>query len=89
MRELNLDELEMAVGGAKIRLLQELPGKGRAGDVLEVSDGYANNYLIPKGLAEIATPESLAAEKSKDLAAEFASFIKVLCTKELPPLHPL
>ena len=40
----------------KIVLLEDIPGTGRAGEIKEVSKGYANNYLLPRGLASIATP---------------------------------
>ena len=43
----------------KIILTQEVAGVGSAGDVAEVKDGYARNYLIPKGLGATVTPESL------------------------------
>jgi large subunit ribosomal protein L9 len=36
-------------------LLQDIPGKGRAGEMKEVSKGYAKNFLLPRGLALIAT----------------------------------
>jgi len=36
---------------------QDVPNKARAGEVRRVPDGYARNYLLPQGLAEIATPE--------------------------------
>lgn len=36
---------------AKIILTHEVPGLGANGDVVEVKDGYARNYLIPKGFA--------------------------------------
>ncbi len=39
----------------KIVLTQDVPNLGRAGDVKEVADGYARNYLIPRGLAVPAT----------------------------------
>lgn len=39
----------------KIILTGDVKGLGSRGDVLEVKDGYANNYLIPKGLAVRAT----------------------------------
>ena len=38
---------------------QDVPNKARAGEVRRVPDGYARNYLLPQGLAEIATPEVL------------------------------
>jgi large subunit ribosomal protein L9 len=40
----------------KVVLLQDIPGKGRAGEIREVSKGYAKNFLLPRGLASIATP---------------------------------
>jgi large subunit ribosomal protein L9 len=39
----------------KIVLLENVPGKGRAGEIREVSKGYAKNFLLPRGLALIAT----------------------------------
>ena len=38
---------------------QDVPNKARAGEVRKVPDGYARNFLLPQGLAEIATPEVL------------------------------
>ncbi len=38
---------------------QDVPNKARAGEVRRVPDGYARNYLLPQGLAEVATPEVL------------------------------
>jgi len=40
----------------KVVLLEDVPGKGRAGELKEVSKGYAKNFLLPRGLALIATP---------------------------------
>jgi large subunit ribosomal protein L9 len=39
----------------KIILTQEIRQLGSPGDVVEVADGYARNYLIPRGLAQRAT----------------------------------
>lgn len=39
----------------KIILLQDVKGQGKKGDLLEVNEGYARNFLIKKGLAEAAT----------------------------------
>jgi large subunit ribosomal protein L9 len=43
----------------KVVLTQEVRALGGPGDVLEVADGYARNYLIPRGLARIATKGTL------------------------------
>ena len=43
----------------KCLFLKDVPSVARAGEVREVSDGYARNYLIPKGLAVAATPAVL------------------------------
>ena len=39
----------------KVILLKDVKGSGKTGAVVEVSDGFARNFLIPKGLAK-ATP---------------------------------
>jgi large subunit ribosomal protein L9 len=43
----------------KVLLLQDVYKLGRAGDVKRVADGYGRNYLIPHGLAVLATPGAL------------------------------
>lgn len=43
----------------EVILLKDMKGSGRAGDVVRVNDGYARNFLIPKGIASLATPENL------------------------------
>lgn len=43
----------------KVILIQDVKGAGKAGDVANVSDGYARNYLLPKGLAKEATPSNM------------------------------
>ncbi len=40
----------------KIILLQDVEGLGKAGDLKEVANGYARNYLVPRRLAAGATP---------------------------------
>jgi large subunit ribosomal protein L9 len=54
----------------KVILLKDIPGKGRTGEIKEVTKGYARNYLLPQGLALIATPTiqkqvGLSLEKEK------------------------
>lgn len=40
----------------KVLLLKDVHKLGRAGDIKKVADGYGRNYLIPQGLAVLATP---------------------------------
>ena len=70
----------------KVVLLEDVLGKGKAGEIREVSKGYAKNFLLPRGLALIATPtvikqvesrlekekleESIDREKLVELAAQ-------------------
>ena len=50
----------------KVILLMDIRGTGKKDQVIEVSDGYARNYLLPRKLAREATSEALnAIEKSK------------------------
>ena len=44
----------------RVILTADLKGKGTKGDMVNVADGYARNYLIPKGLAVEATEGSCA-----------------------------
>ncbi|WP_036225957.1 50S ribosomal protein L9 [Mesoaciditoga lauensis] len=41
----------------KVLLLQDVKGLGKSGDIVKASDGYARNYLIPKKMAVVATPD--------------------------------
>ena len=52
----------------KVILQQDVKGHGKKGQLAEVSDGYARNFLIPKKLAVLATPENLAAMKQQEKA---------------------
>ena len=52
-------------------LMKDVKGSGKAGDVVKVSDGYARNMLLPKGLAKEATEGNIRSlEKQKAIAAE-------------------
>ena len=52
----------------KVILQQDVKGHGKKGQLAEVSDGYARNFLIPKKLAVLATPENLATMKQQEKA---------------------
>ena len=53
----------------KVILLQDVKGKGKKGQMLEISDGYARNYLLPKKLAMEATADAINTMRMNDKAA--------------------
>lgn len=52
----------------KVILLKDVKGTGKAGEVKEVSDGFARNFLIPKGAAKAADAGALNDLKNKEAA---------------------
>ena len=55
----------------QVILLQDVKGQGKKGQVIEVNEGYARNFLIKKGFAEAATASKLNDLKQKQAAADF------------------
>ena len=43
----------------KVSLTQDVRGKGKKGQMIEASDGYARNFLLPKGMAVLATADAV------------------------------
>ncbi len=54
----------------KVILLQDVKGKGKKGQMLEVSDGYARNYMLPRKIAIEATPDAVNTMKMNDKATQ-------------------
>ncbi len=54
----------------KVILLQDVKGKGKKGQLLEVSDGYARNFMLPRKLAIEATPDAINTMKMNDKATQ-------------------
>ncbi|MBQ2735451.1 MAG: 50S ribosomal protein L9 [Clostridia bacterium] len=52
----------------KVILLADVKGQGKKNDVIEVSDGYGKNFLIPRKLAKVADAQSLNDVKVKEAA---------------------
>lgn len=67
----------------KVILLQDVKGQGKKGEVVDVNEGYARNFLIKKGLAEIATASKLNDISMKKSAADFHKAEEVKATREL------
>ena len=54
----------------KVILLQDVKGKGKKGQLLEVSDGYARNFMLPRKLAVEATPDAINTMRMNDKATQ-------------------
>jgi large subunit ribosomal protein L9 len=54
----------------KVILLQDVKGKGKKGAMIEVSDGYARNFMLPKKMAIEATPDAINTKKMNDKATQ-------------------
>jgi large subunit ribosomal protein L9 len=64
----------------KVLLLKDVYKLGRAGDVKKVADGYGRNYLLPQGLAVLATPGAL---KQSDNIRQKAAEQRAIVNKEM------
>ena len=54
----------------KVILLQDVKGKGKKGQMLEVSDGYARNYMLPRKIAVEATADAVNTMRMNDKATQ-------------------
>jgi len=50
----------------KVILQQDIKGQGKVGQLVDVADGYARNYLVPRKLAVVATQENLTVMKQQE-----------------------
>ena len=55
----------------KVILNQDIKGQGKKGDIIDVSDGYASNFLLPKKLARLADANNLNSANLKKEADKF------------------
>lgn len=55
----------------QVILTQDVKGQGKKGQLVKVSDGYARNFLLPKGLATEATKSNLNVLKGKQESLEY------------------
>jgi large subunit ribosomal protein L9 len=61
---------KVEVPTVEVILLQDVPGVGRRGEIKVVKDGYARNYLLPRKLAEEATPGRVQELRQREQAQE-------------------
>lgn len=65
----------------QIILLEKIVNLGNLGDLVTVKPGYARNYLVPKGLATVATAENIKMFESRRMELEKASADKLQAAK--------
>lgn len=67
----------------KVVLLKDVKGSGKAGDIIEAKDGFAQNFLIKKGLAKVADTQAMTENKSQKEAQAFHRSEQLKANKEL------
>lgn len=67
----------------KVILLQDVKGQGKKGEIVEVNEGYARNFLIKKGLAEAATASKINDLNQKKAAADYHRAEEIKATREM------
>lgn len=67
----------------KVVLLKQVKGLGQPGDIKEVADGYARNFLLPQNLAVLATPQAIAKAEKKAEEKEKKEEVKSKNLKKL------
>lgn len=67
----------------KVILLQDVRGQGKTGDLINVSDGYARNFLFPKKLAAVADAAVMNELKGKEEARQHRMEVEKQTAKEI------
>ena len=66
----------------KVLLLEDVKGSGKKGEVINVSDGYARNYLLPRKMAEPADAQAINAANIQKSAAQHRKFTAGIKARE-------
>lgn len=61
----------------QVILTRDVKGQGKKGQMVNVSDGYARNYLLPRGLAEAATKSNINVMKGKQESLEYKKKVEL------------
>lgn len=67
----------------KVILTEDVKGSGKKGDLVNVADGYAKNFLLKKGLAVIADSNAVNVKNAKDAAARHHAAVEMQAAQEL------
>lgn len=60
----------------KVILKQDVKGHGKAGDLVSVSDGYARNFLFPRGLAIVADAQAMNEFRNKEESVKYHAAVE-------------
>ena len=66
----------------KVILSSDVKGQGKKGQLVEVSDGYARNYLLPRGLAVEANAANVNVMKTQKAAADHRTALEIAAARE-------
>ncbi len=67
----------------KVILLADVKGQGKKGELIDVSEGYGRNFLLPRKLAAMATNETLNQKRQADEAAAHRIAVETANAKEI------
>ena len=67
----------------KVILLSDVKGQGKKNDIIEVSDGYGKNFLLPRKLAKLADAQSVNDIKTQEAAKQYRAETEKKEAKEL------
>ncbi|HPF43597.1 MAG TPA: 50S ribosomal protein L9 [Syntrophomonadaceae bacterium] len=67
----------------KVILLKDIKDLGKTGEIKELADGYARNYLIPRGMAAEATKDKLKEIEEKNIKAQKTKQKEVTSAEDL------
>lgn len=70
----------------RVIFLKDVKGKGKKGEIKNVADGYANNFLLKNGLAEEATTSSVSALKGQQKAEDKKAAEELQAAQDLKAL---
>ena len=65
----------------KVILLQDVKGKGKKGQMIEVSDGYARNFMLPRKIAVEATADAVNTMRMNDISSLLFSSEMISCRR--------
>ena len=67
----------------QVILTRDVKGQGKKGQMVNVSDGYARNYLLPRGLAEPATKSNINVMKGKQESLEYKKKVELAIAEKM------